>query len=487
MKKPGWKSEKNLSLLVDFYEITMTNGYLMNKDTDVRVYFDYFFRRVPDGGGFAITAGLEQFVDYIMNIEFSAQDIEMLRKMDMFCDEFLEYLRNFKFDGDVWAIPEGTPVFPNTPIVTIGASILQAQLIETMLLLTLNHQSLIATKANRIVRAAGKKPVVDFGARRGHGIDATLYGARAMYISGCVGTSNVLAHKMFDIPVVGTMAHSWVQFYGDDQTAFQNYAKAYPHKSVFLVDTYNVLNSGVPAAIDVFRTMEENASKGIRLDSGDLNYFAVKSRELLDEAGFKDAKITVSSSLDEYKIRELEMQGAPIDSYGVGERMMTSSSEPVYGGVYKLVAVEKDGIIEPRIKLSEDIIKVTNPGLKDVWRFYDNKTGKAFSDLLTFKGETVGQTYVLFDEAMPSKKKTAKNFTARKLQEAIIEKGEVVYKFPVLDEIREYCQSEINKLWDGLLRFETPDQYYVNLSFDLWNEKRAQIEENYTKLESSSN
>ncbi|MDW7660544.1 MAG: nicotinate phosphoribosyltransferase [Bacillota bacterium] len=487
MKKPGWKSEKNLSLLVDFYEITMTNGYLMNKDTDVRVYFDYFFRRVPDGGGFALTAGLEQFIDYIVNIEFSQEDIEMLRKMDMFCEEFLDYLKNFKFDGDIWAIPEGTPVFPNTPIITIGASILQAQLIETMLLLTLNHQSLIATKANRIVRAAGKKPVVDFGARRGHGIDATLYGARAMYISGCIGTSNVLAHKMFDIPVIGTMAHSWVQFYGDDRTAFQNYAMAYPHKSVFLVDTYNVLNSGVPAAIDVFRTMEENASKGIRLDSGDLNYFAVKSRELLDEAGFTDAKITVSSSLDEYKIRELEMQGAPIDSYGVGERMMTSSSEPVYGGVYKLVAVEKDGIIEPRIKLSEDIIKVTNPGLKDVWRFYDNNTGKAFSDLLTFKGETVGQTYVLFDEAMPSKKKTAKNFTARKLQELIIEKGKVVYKFPTLDEIRQYCQSEINKLWDGLLRFETPDQYYVNLSFDLWNEKRSQIEENYTKLESSSN
>jgi nicotinate phosphoribosyltransferase len=486
MKKPNWKSEKNLSLLVDFYEITMTNGYLMNNDTDVRVYFDYFFRRVPDGGGFAITAGLEQFIDYIMNIEFSDEDLEMLRNMDMFSEAFLEYLRNFKFDGDIWAIPEGTPVFPNTPIVTIGASILQAQLIETMLLLTLNHQSLIATKANRIVRSAGKKPVVDFGARRGHGIDATLYGARAMYISGCIGTSNVLAHKMFDIPVVGTMAHSWVQFYGDDRTAFKNYAMAYPHKSVFLVDTYNVLNSGVPAAIDVFRTMEKDAYMGIRLDSGDLNYFAVKSRKLLDDAGFTDAKITVSSSLDEYKIRELEMQGAPIDSYGVGERMMTSSSEPVYGGVYKLVAVEKNGKIEPRIKLSEDIIKVTNPGLKDVWRFYDNNTGKAFSDLLTFKGETVGQTYVLFDEAMPSKKKTAKNFTARKLQETIIEKGKIVYEFPTLDEIREYCQSEINKLWDGLLRFETPDQYYVNLSFDLWNEKRSQIEENYTKLESTT-
>jgi nicotinate phosphoribosyltransferase len=486
MKKPNWKSEKNLSLLVDFYEITMTNGYLMNNDTDVRVYFDYFFRRVPDGGGFAITAGLEQFIDYVMNIEFSDEDLEMLRNMDMFSEAFLEYLRTFKFDGDIWAIPEGTPVFPNTPIVTIGASILQAQLIETMLLLTLNHQSLIATKANRIVRSAGKKPVVDFGARRGHGIDATLYGARAMYISGCIGTSNVLAHKMFDIPVVGTMAHSWVQFYGDDRTAFKNYAMAYPHKSVFLVDTYNVLNSGVPAAIDVFRTMEKDAYMGIRLDSGDLNYFAVKSRKLLDNAGFTDAKITVSSSLDEYKIRELEMQGAPIDSYGVGERMMTSSSEPVYGGVYKLVAVEKNGKIEPRIKLSEDIIKVTNPGLKDVWRFYDNNTGKAFSDLLTFKGETVGQTYVLFDEAMPSKKKTAKNFTARKLQETIVEKGKIVYEFPTLDEIREYCQSEINKLWDGLLRFETPDQYYVNLSFDLWNEKRSQIEENYTKLESTS-
>ena len=482
MKHTIWKNEKNLALLVDFYEITMTNGYMVNGDTDVRVYFDYFFRKVPDGGGFAVTAGLEQFIDYVLNIDFSQEDIALLREMGIFCEPFLTLLGNFKFSGDIWAIPEGTPVFPNTPVITIGAPILEAQLIETMLLLTINHQSLIATKASRIVRSAGAKPVVDFGPRRGHGADATIYGARAMYISGCVGTSNLLAHKMFDIPVVGTMAHSWVQFYGEDQLSFEKYAKAYPDKSVFLVDTYNVLSSGVPAAIEVFKTMKSTASKGIRLDSGDLKYLAQESRKMLDAAGFEDAKITVSNSLDEYKIRELEMQSTPIDSYGVGERMMTASSEPVYGGVYKLVAVEVDGQIDPRIKLSEDLIKVTNPGLKDVWRLYDNLTGKAFADLLTLKGETVGETYILFDEAMPWKKKTAKNYTAKKLQAHIVKSGVLIYNKPSLQEIRIYSKTEIDKLWDGLLRFETPDQYYVNLSFDLWTEKRRLIEENYSKL-----
>ncbi len=482
MKQTIWKNEKNLALLVDFYEITMTNGYMVNGDTDVRVYFDYFFRKVPDGGGFAVTAGLEQFIDYVLNIEFSEQDVTLLRDMEIFCEPFLTFLSTFKFSGDVWAIPEGTPVFPNTPVVTIGAPILEAQLIETMLLLMINHQSLIATKASRIVRSAGAKPVVDFGPRRGHGADATIYGARAMYISGCVGTSNLLAHKMFDIPVIGTMAHSWVQFYGEDQVSFEKYAKAYPDKAVFLVDTYNVLSSGVPAAIEVFKTMQPAAYKGIRLDSGDLKYLAQESRNMLDAAGFKDAKITVSNSLDEFKIRELEMQGTPIDSYGVGERMMTSSSEPVYGGVYKLVAVEVNGRIDPRIKLSEDLIKVTNPGLKEVWRLYDNLTGKAFADLLTLRGETVGDTYVLFDEAMPWKKKTAKNYTAKKLQAHIVKSGELIYEKPSLSEIRNYSKAEIEKLWDGLLRFETPDQYYVNLSFDLWTEKRRLIEENYSKL-----
>lgn len=477
-----WKNEKNLSLLVDFYEMTMTNGYMVNGDTQVRVYFDYFFRKVPDGGGFAITAGLEQFVDYILNIHFEKEDIEMLRGMNLFTEPFLAYLENFKFTGDVWAIPEGTPVFPNTPIVTIGAPILEAQLIETVLLLTLNHQSLIATKASRIVRSAGSKPVVDFGPRRGHGADATIYGARAMFIGGCVGTSNLLAHKMFDIPVVGTMAHSWIQFYGDDQVAFEKYAHAYPKRSVFLVDTYNVLSSGVPAAIEVFKHMPKEAFKGIRLDSGDLKYLSQEARKMLDKAGLEEVQITVSNSLDEYKIRELEMQKAPIDSYGVGERMMTASSEPVYGGVYKLVAVEKDGEVDPRIKLSEDLVKVTNPGFKEVWRFFDNVTGKAFADLLTLKNEEVGESYVLFDEAMPWKKKTAKNYTAKRLQEQIVHNGVLVYEFPTLDKIRDYCKSEIEKLWDGLLRFETPDQYYVNLSFDLWTEKRRLIEENYSKL-----
>lgn len=482
MSQIDWKNEKNLALLVDFYEITMTNGYMINGDTNVKVYFDYFFRRVPDGGGFAITAGLEQFVDYLLNIRFSEQDVQMLREMNLFSEAFLKYLLTFKFSGDVWAIPEGTPVFPNTPIITIGAPILEAQMIETMLLLTVNHQSLIATKANRIVRSAGRKPVVDFGARRGHGADATIYGARAMYLAGCVGTSNLLAAKMFDIPPVGTMAHSWVQFYGDDKLAFENYAKAYPHRSTLLVDTYNVLSSGVPAAIEVFKKMDKDAIKGIRLDSGDLKYLSQESRKLLDKAGLSDVMITASNSLDEYKIRELEIQGAPLDSYGVGERMMTASSEPVYGGVYKLVAVEENGEIDPRIKISEDLVKVTNPGLKDVWRFFDNKTGKAFADLLTLKDEEVGDSYILFDEAMPWKKKRAYNYTVKKLQEKIVSSGELIYVFPSLNEIRDYCKAEIDKLWDGLLRFETPDHYYVNLSFDLWTEKRRLIEENYSKL-----
>ena len=477
-----WKNEKNLALLVDFYEITMSNGYFVNKDTHVKVYFDYFFRRVPDGGGFAITAGLEQFIDYLLNMKFSSEDVAMLREMNLFDEQFLDFLLNFKFSGDVWAIPEGTPVFPNTPIVTIGAPILEAQLVETMLLLSINHQSLIATKASRIVRSAGKKPVIDFGARRGHGPDASIFGARAMYIAGCLGTSNLLAAKMFDIPPVGTMAHSWVQFYGDDYVAFDRYAKAYPRKAVLLVDTYNVLKSGVPAAIDVFKQMDANAVKGIRLDSGDLKYLSEESRKMLDAADLKDVKITVSNSLDEFKIRELEIQGVPIDSYGVGERMMTASSEPVYGGVYKLVAVEEDGEIDPRIKLSEDLIKVTNPGLKDVWRFYDQKTGKAFADLLTIKGEEVGDQYVLFDEGMPWKKKKAQNYVAKKLQVPIVTSGTCVYAFPSLNEVRDYCKAQIETLWDGLLRFETPDQYYVNLSFDLWTEKRRLIEENYSKL-----
>jgi len=402
--------------------------------------------------------------------------------MHIFDEAFLDYLKTFKFTGDVWAIPEGTPVFPNVPIVTIGAHILEAQILETALLTIMNHQSLIATKASRIVRSAGSKPVVDFGARRAHGPDATIYGARAAYIGGCVGTSNLLAYKMFDIPAVGTMAHSWVQFYGSDELAFRKYAKAYPNNVIFLVDTFNVLQSGVPSAIRVFRDMEPDAKKGIRLDSGDLKYLSTKARKMLDEAGYENAIITVSNALDEYKIRELEMQKAPIDSYGVGERLMTARSEAVFGGVYKLAAVEKQGVVDARIKLSEDAVKVTNPGFKEAWRLYDNVTGKAFADLLTMKGEPVAEPYKLFDELMPWRHKNVTNFTAKKLQEQIVKDGKVVYKFPTLSEIRDYSQEEISKLWDGLLRFDMPDQYYVNLSFDLWSEKKRLMEESYATL-----
>ncbi len=468
-------------MLVDLYELTMTNGYLVNEVDQHIVYFDYFFRRVPDKGGFAITAGLEQFVDYVMNITFSKEDLDYIRSMKIFRPEFVEYLKDFRFTGDIWAIPEGTPVFPNTPIVTVRAPILEAQLIETMLLLTINHQSLIATKANRIVRAANGKTVVDFGARRAHGADAANFGARACYIAGCSGTSNLLASKMFKIPAVGTMAHSWIQFFDSDLEAFRAYVKAFPDNVVFLVDTYNVLKSGLPEAINVFREMKPESKKGIRIDSGDLGYLSRRARNKLDREGFEDARITASNALDEYRIRELEVQGAPIDAYGVGERMITARSEAVFGGVYKLVAVEKDGQIISRIKLSEEAEKVTNPGFKEVWRLYDNRNGNAFADLITFKGEKVEEPYKLFDPISPWINKRAKNFTAKLLQEKIIENGKLIYKLPELESIRAHLKESMSKLWDDLLRLESPDRYFVNLSYDLWLEKQKLIEKYRTK------
>ncbi|KUK71809.1 MAG: Nicotinate phosphoribosyltransferase [Clostridiales bacterium 38_11] len=476
MENLNWKHKKNLSMLVDLYELTMANGYLVNGVKDYIVYFDYYFRKVPDNGGFAITAGLEQFIDYLLNIKFTKEDLDHIRSMKMFSEEFVDYLKGFKFTGDIWAIPEGTPVFPNTPIITVKASVMEAQIIETMLLLTMNHQSLIATKANRIVRAANGKPVVDFGARRAHGADATNFGARACYIAGCFGTSNLLAAKMFGIPAIGTMAHSWIQFFDNDKTAFEAYAKAFPHSVVLLVDTYNVLKSGVPEAIKVFKNMDKNSKKGIRLDSGELGYLSRQSRKMMDHAGFKESTITASNSLDEYTIRELEIQNAPIDYYGVGERMITAKSDTVFGGVYKLVAVEKDGKISARIKLSEEVAKVTNPGFKEVWRLYDNKHGNAFADLITFKDEEVEEPYKLFDPISPWISKTAKNFTAKRLQVQVIEKGQLIYDLPDLDSIREHLNSEMSKLWDDLFRFESPDRYFVNLSYDLWSEKQKLME-----------
>ncbi len=474
--KLNWKNEKNLGMLVDLYELTMTNGYLVNEVDHYWVYFDYFFRRVPDHGGFAITAGLEQFLDYVLNLQFTKDDLDFIRSMNLFTSEFIEYLKDFRFSGDIWAIPEGTPVFPNTPIVTVRAPLLEAQLIETMLLLTLNHQSLIATKANRIVRAANGKPVVDFGARRAHGADAANFGARACYIGGCFGTSNVLASKMFNIPAIGTMAHSWIQFFDSDRLAFDAYVKAYPKQVTLLVDTYNVLKSGVPQAIEVFKNMQLGSKKGIRIDSGDLGYLSRRARKMLDDSGFQDTTITVSNALDEYRIRELEIQKAPINFYGVGERMITARSEAVFGGVYKLVALENNGKKMSRIKLSEEADKITNPGFKEVWRLYDNNNGNAFADLITFKNEEVKEPYKLFDPISPWKSKEAKNFTAKKLQKKMVENGVLVAKLPTLEEIRENLKVEMAKLWDDLLRFESPDRYFVNLSYELWVEKQNLID-----------
>lgn len=478
MEKTIWKKEKNLSLMMDFYELTMTNSYFLNEKESKQVYFDYFFRRVPDGGAFAVTAGLETFIKELMDFSFSDEDIKYLEDMNIFNKGFLRYLKNFKFTGDIYAIPEGTPVFPNTPVVTIKTSILEANLIETILLNIINHQSLIATKASRIVRAAKGKAVVDMGPRRAHGADASLYGARASYIAGFAGTSLTLAGRMFDIPLFGTMAHSYVQIYGDDSIAFSKYQNTYPSDTTFLVDTFGVVNSGVPAAIEIFKKMPKDSKKAIRLDSGDLSYLSKKSREMLDQEGFEDVKIIASSSLDEDKITEIEYdENSRIDFYGVGERNITARSEPVFGGVYKLAAVEENGEFVPRIKMSETRAKITNPGVKTLYRLYEKDTGKAFADYLTLNDEIVPDEIVLFNEEMPWIKKTVRNFTTKKLQETIIKDGEIVYDFPTLEEIREYHQNELDTLWGTLLKLKTPDSYFVNLSFNLWTLKQKLLTE----------
>ena len=378
----------NLTMLTDFYELTMANGYFETGMADDIAYFDMFFRRVPDGGGYAIMAGVEQMVDYLKKLKFTDEDIEFLRSKQIFCEDFLESLRNFKFSCDVWAVPEGTPIFPHEPIVTVRGPVMQAQFVETMILLTINHQSLIATKANRIVRAAKGRSVMEFGTRRAHGADAAIYGARAAYIGGCAGTACAIADRDYGIKALGTMAHSWVQMYPDEYSAFKKYAEIYPDNCTLLVDTYNVLKSGVPAAIRVFKEMKPR-KMGIRIDSGDVTYLTKKSRQMLDEAGLQDCQIVVSNSLDEYIIRDVILEGACIDSFGVGERLITAKSEPVFGGVYKLVALETDGKLIPKIKISENVEKITNPGFKHVYRLYDKKTGKARGDVITLADEKV--------------------------------------------------------------------------------------------------
>ncbi len=463
----------NLTMIMDLYELTMSNGIFENDMRDTVTYFDMFFRRVPDDGGYAIMAGLEQLIEYMNTLEFSNEDIEYLRNLKLFSEDFLNYLRNFKFTCDVWAVPEGTVIFPHEPIVTVRGPAIQALLLETMLLLTINHQSLIATKANRIVRAADGRPVMEFGARRAHGYGAAYYGARAAIIGGCTGTSCLLTAKDFGVPASGTMAHSWVQLFDDEYTAFKTYAEQYPDSCMLLVDTYNVLKSGIPNAIKVFDEVLKPLGKrpvGIRIDSGDITYITKRARKMLDEAGYSDCKICISNSLDEYLIRDMIFQGARVDSYGVGERLITASSEAVFGGVYKLAAVEKNGEIIPKIKISENPSKITLPGVKIPWRLYDRETGKAIADVITLGYEKISsdEPYELFDPDHTWKRKIVSDFIAKKLQIKIFEKGKQIYTSPSVREISKYRAEQVESLWDEVTRFENPHTYYVDLSEDLW-------------------
>ncbi len=465
----------NLSMLLDLYEMTMANGIFQSDMRDTITYFDMFFRRVPDKGGFAIMAGLEQLIEYFENLRFTEEDINYLRSLNLFCEEFLDYLKNFKFECDVWAVPEGTPIFPMEPIVTVKGPAIQAFLVETMVLLTINHQSLIATKANRICSVAGTRPVLEFGARRAHGYDAAYYGARAAIIGGCKGTSNVKTGQDFGAPVSGTMAHSWVQLFPNEYTAFKTYAEKYPDSCTLLIDTFNVLKSGLPNAIKCFDEVLKPKGyrpKGVRIDSGDIAYLSKKIRKALDEAGYPDCAIVVSNSLDEYLIKELDTQGAKISSFGVGERLITASSEAVFGGVYKLAAVEyPNGKIVPKIKVSENIAKITLPGVKIPWRLYDNETGKAIADVICLNDEKIDDTkpYEIFDPVHTWKRKTVTNFTAKKLQIKLCEKGKIVYTSPSVSEISTYRKQCVENLWDEVLRFENPHNYYVDLSQKLWD------------------
>ena len=433
----------NLSMLCDFYELTMGNGYFSHGMMDQITYFDVFFRSVPDNGGFAIAAGLEQVIDYIENLHFSAADIEYLRSRSLFSEDFLSYLANFRFTGDIYAIPEGTPVFPREPLLTVRAPAIQAQLIETFVLLSLNHQSLIATKANRIVRAARGRAVLEFGSRRAQGADGAILGARAAYIGGCNGTACTISDQLYGVPAGGTMAHSWVQMFDSQYDAFRAYCETYPNNATLLVDTYNTLKSGIPDAIRAFNDVLK-----------------------------PECSITVSNALDEYLISDLLAQNACIDCFGVGERLITAKSEPVFGGVYKLAAVETaDGTIIPKIKISENVTKITNPHFKKVFRLFGNDTGKAIADYICLHDEILdeSQPLTIFDPDATWKQKTISNFTAKELQVPIFKNGELVYAKPSLDDIRKYCAEQLDTLWHEVKRFDYPHNYYVDLSNLLWS------------------
>jgi len=471
----------NLTMLTDFYEITMANGYLASGRADQIAYFDIFFRNVPDQGGYAIMAGLDHMIDYMKNLRFTDKDVEYLRKKGVFKEEFLEYLKNFKFECDVWAVPEGTPIFPHEPIVTVRGPVIQAQFIETAMLMFFNHECLIATKANRIVRAAQKRPVMEFGSRRAHGSAAAVYGARAAYIGGCVGTACAIADRELGIPALGTMAHSWVQLFPTEYEAFKKFAELYPDNCILLVDTYNVLKSGIPNAIKVFKEVKPN-KLGIRIDSGDVAYLTKQARLMLDEAGLKNCTITVSNALDEYLIRDIILEGAKIDAFGVGERLITAKSDPVFGGVYKLAAVEEDGKVIPKIKISENVGKITNPGVKKLYRVYDKDSGKAQVDLIALDDEVIkeGPALEVFDESNPWKRKKITNYTIKDIRVKVFDKGECVYESPDINEIKKYCAEQIDTLWEETLRFENPQTYYVDLSQKLWDLKQELLDE-YSK------
>ena len=474
----------NLTMLCDFYELTMSQGYFANGYRDRITYFDVFFRQCPDGGGFAIAAGLDQIIEYIQQLHFSQEDIDYLRERKLFNEDFLAYLQDFRFTGDIWAVPEGTPVFPKEPIITVRAPAIEAQLIETFLLLSINHQSLIATKANRVVRAAQGRTVMEFGSRRAQGPDAAILGARAAYIGGVNGTACTISDQLFGVKAGGTMAHAWVQMFDTEYEAFKAYCEMYPNNATLLVDTYNTLKSGVPNAIRVFNEVlkPKGITKcGIRLDSGDMTYLTQKARQMLDEAGWESCQISVSNSLDEHIIQAILRQGAKIDMFGVGERLITAKSEPVFGGVYKLVAVEKDGQVVPKIKISENVGKITNPHYKKLYRFYGNDTGKAIADYLCVYDEVVddSQDMVIFDPDATWKTKTVYNFTAKELQVPIFQCGELVYDRPSLEQIRTYCLQQVDTLWDEVKRFDNPHTYYVDLSEKLWNIKYGLLKNNY--------
>lgn len=473
-----YAKNENLAMLCDFYEFTMGNGYLKNNLHKRNTYFDVFFRNIPDNGGFAIAAGLQQVIEYIEDLHFNKEDIEYFRSKNIFSDDFLDYLKDFRFTGDIYAVPEGTCIFPREPIMTIKAPAVEAQILETFVLLALNHQSLIATKANRIVRAAQGRVVLEFGSRRAQGADGAVKGARAAYIGGCAGTACTLTDELYGVPAGGTMAHAWVQMFDSEYEAFKAYCEIYPHNAVLLVDTYNTLKSGVPNAIRVFKEIlvpQGITNFAIRLDSGDISYLSKQARKMLDEAGLTTCKIVASNALDEHLIRDLLMQGAQVDTFGVGERMITSKSAPVFGGVYKLVAIENDkGEIVPKIKLSENTTKITNPHFKKVYRLYDNETGKAIADEICLHDEVIdtAKPHVIFDPDATWKQKTLTNFSVRELQVPIFKNGKRVYTSPSISEIRDYCAREVESLWDEVKRFENPHRYYVDLSKKLWDIKK---------------